>query len=125
MTTRALARNFNGDKIELIRPDAESRNSTLYDKFSHDFDKKTAKIRTYIIDINGLRILRVNLFRKFRKLLTIDFEFVNETINLDYLLSRLEIEADNQVIGRAEWPKNDIFLRFLQFKNLRVLKTEY
>ena len=25
------------------------------------------------------------------------------------MLSRLEIEANNQGIGRAEWPKNDIF----------------
>ena len=91
-----------------VGPDAE---------FSHDFDKKTAKIRTHIISISGLRILHVNLFRKFRKLFTIDFEFVNETINLDYLLSKLEIEANNQEL---EWPKNGIF--FTSF-TIQVFKS--
>lgn len=50
---------------------------------------------------------------------TVEFDFVNETINFDYLLSRPQEKANNQGIYSAECPKYDIFFGTVTIRELK------
>ena len=52
---------------------------------------------------------------------------MNETLRLDYMLSRLQTEANNGKIYRAEWPKNYVIFTIFsiqEFNNhgIKILK---
>lgn len=122
MTTRSKSKVINNNKIDLAESFQEVNNFKLriYDKFSHDFNKNVPKIKTEIINIDEqVKLLRINLYRKFKKLLNVEFEIVNETTSLDYLLSRLQSIANNHQIYVAEWPKNDLFFTLFTIRELK------
>lgn len=100
----------------------------IYDKFSHEFGKNIAKIRTQITEQDNMKKMRINIYQKFRKLTSVEFEITNETLSLDYMLSRLQTEANSLRIYRAEWPKNYLFfiictIQKLKDYGMRILKT--
>ena len=81
-----------------------------------------------IIDQNNYKRLRINIYKKFKKFLSVEFEIENETLSVDYMLSRLQTEANNRKIYRTEWPKNYVIFTILsiqEFKNhgIKILKT--
>lgn len=122
VTTRAMSRKPKYIEINHNETVTDKNNLKLqvYDKFSHDFSKNIAKIKTEIInnDKNDNK-MRINVFNKFKKLLSIEFDLVNETQSLDFMLSRLEKEANKNKIYKAEWPKNDEFFTINSIQNLK------
>ena len=92
VTTLGMSRT---NPQEPIRADADVVRVPIYDKFSHNFSNKISKIRSELINTDDkLTALRLNIYRKFRKILYVNIRIDNETFNLDEMLSKLQELAE-------------------------------
>lgn len=121
MTTRAMSGKTQTNEINFNKSLMNDNVKLhVYDKFAHNFSKNIARFKTEIIHKDeNFKKLRINIYKKFKKLLSVEFDFVNETTSLDFMLSRLDDEANKNNIRTAEWPKNDLFFTIFTIQNLK------
>ena len=78
VTTRSKSKNKLIKQIEQVQPVSDCDILQVYYKYSHQFSRNIARIRTEIIDHDEHYIkLRIQFYRKCSKLLSVDSEFVN------------------------------------------------
>lgn len=125
VTTRAMSKQNDIGEKPLQSHDTVKLK--VYDKFSQEFNKKVAKIKSEIFQEDGkITNITLNMYNKFK--LVANVNIVNETFNFDKMLLRLQKEANNNNIYIAEWPKNDLFFSIYTIQDLknhgnRILKT--
>lgn len=101
------------DKHDTVKP------LPIYDKFSHEFSNQIAKVRSEIVYTNDkLKKVSINIYRKFKIVLSSNVMIDNETFNLGEMLSRLQKEAVNN-IRTIEWPKDDVFFTICRIQRLK------
>ena len=66
---------------------------------------------------DNLTVLRLNIYRKFRKIFYVNIRIDNETFNLGKMLSMLQELAVSNNIHILEWPKDDIFFTICSIGN--------
>lgn len=116
VTTRAMSRKPDETKIPVQNNNVV--NLKVYDKFSREFSRKVAKIKSEIFYKNQkLTNIKIKMYNKRKCVVNVDI--VNETSNLDEMLLRLEKEANKNNIYTAEWSKNDPFFSEYTIQTLK------
>lgn len=125
VTTRGMLQQneYKQGKINTLPEEKEDENQNkmlIYDKFSHEFNNKIAKIRTELLYSNNkLTNLKINMYRKFKIILSVNIAIDNERLRLDEILLRLEKEAVNHNIHKTEWPKDDVIFTICSIQKLK------